>query len=1570
MYFPPVDPHMSLETFASRRARIWFAALLFVGACTAGADKLMGPSDVASGGTAAKNITPITGLSISQVYGGGGNSGATYKNDFIELYNGSSAPVNLTGWSVQYGSSGGTTWAATILSGTLAVGQYYLVQEAVGSGGTTNLPTPDATGTIAMSATAGKVALVNSTALLSGACPIVSPTTVVEMVGYGAANCAEGTATAVLTNTAAAVRKDFGRQDTNNNLSDFTTSTGPSPRNTASPFVQPNNVLAVAIAPATPTVQTGTPVNFTASATKGGNAVTINSATWTSSNTAVATVDASGVATTLTKGTTTIGVSAVTDQGTVSSTATLTVTAAPATITVSPTAWSLKVGATKQIVPTALDADGQPAGTTYSYSSANPAIASVNATGLFTGVAVGSTTITTTTANGLSATTTVTVTPVTGNFSLAGRATPLPVGFQFQVFINSGTDAKGNAITNSSVITWSTSDASIATVSPSGIVTAKAVGTAVISALATSDGVTSASTTVTVNDPTPLSTVRDGHNLELGTPTDADPSDDFIIARRQYTMSYNVSRGTPNWVSWNLDATHEKAGGVGRCNCFSQDPVLLANNIKAFDTNEWINGGIYSRGHMSPSADWNISDADNAPTFYLTNMIPQNQTANAGAWGDLENHLRDIVGPTTEVYIIAGPIYTRGRTNGQDGFGFMTGIGHIAVPDSMFKVAVIVPDNRAASGITSPSDVQVIAVNMENSVVSVGSYTNYQTTIAKIQQSTGYDLLNALPEAIQCRLEQRNCAPVAHITGAGLAGGSEGSQLDFSASTSTDADNDVLSYQWTVNGQPAGSSASLSYTFAQDGNYTVGVVVTDGKGGTSQLTSPVVITNVAPTVSAISGASIDEGGSFTSAGSFADPGADQWSATVDYGDGSGAQALTLDASKSYSLEHRYADDGTFTVTVTVSDGAATTTSSATVTVRDVAPTVNAIGAASISEGGTYTSAGSFADAGGGSFTATVDFGDGSGAQPLTLAADKSFALSHTYAQDGSYTVMVTVSETGGPGGSSSATVTVANVAPVISALSGATIDEGSTFSSAGSFADPGADQWSATVDYGDGSGAQALSLDASKSFALSHQYANDGSFTVTVTVSDGASSTSSTATVTVRDVTPSVNAFSGASINEGGSYTATGSFADAGGGAFTATVDYGDGSGAQPLALAPDKSFALSHTYAQDGSYTVSVSVSETGGPAGSNSATVSVANVVPSVSAVAGGSINEGSSFASAGTFTDPGADHWSATVDYGDGSGAQALTLSGKSFSLNHTYANNGSYVVTVTVSDGASSSSSTATVMVNNVAPSVASFSGATINEGGGYSATGSFGDPGADTWSATVNYGDGSGTQPLALSGKSFSLSHTYADNGSYTVAVTVTETTPEAATGTASATVTSLNVAPQVAPFAGTTIITGETYSGTSTFADPGADSWTGRMAFGDGSAAVVLTLSGKSFGFSHRYMTAGTFSATATITDDDAGSGSAAASVVVQTPAQAVSGLLDALNALAGTLTKAEMLSLRTKLVNATAQLLRGNAIPAANMIDAFVNELDALVRAGRLNATTAANVSSYARRVSNALHG
>lgn len=187
---------------------------------------------------------------ISQIYGGGGNSGAQYTNDFIELFNRGSVAQDLTGWSVQYASSTGTTWAVTNLTGvTLQPGQYYLIQEAAGTTPSGPLPTADAAGTLAMSGTNGKVLLANVTTAQSGANPTGSQ--IIDKVGFGSANGYETTAMAVLSNTTSGQRLNSGCTDTNNNSADFITG-APNPRNTAT---------ALAVCSTAPSILISSPAN-------------------------------------------------------------------------------------------------------------------------------------------------------------------------------------------------------------------------------------------------------------------------------------------------------------------------------------------------------------------------------------------------------------------------------------------------------------------------------------------------------------------------------------------------------------------------------------------------------------------------------------------------------------------------------------------------------------------------------------------------------------------------------------------------------------------------------------------------------------------------------------------------------------------------------------------------------------------------------------------------------------------------------------------------------------------------------------------------------------------------------------------------------------------------------------------------------------------------------------------------------------------------------------------------------------------------------------------------------------
>jgi predicted extracellular nuclease len=199
---------------------------------------------------------------ISQVYGAGGNgSGATaalLKNDFIELFNRSNKAISLNGWSVQYASSAGSSWQVTPLTSvTLQPGQFYMVQEAAGAGGTPTTVAADKVGTIPMAAGAGKVALSNSTTPLTGVAP--SGAAVIDVVGYGAANYFEGSGpTGGLGNLTAALRNGDGCTDTDNNSADFTV-LAPTPRNSSTIQVcgVPINKPVVASCPTTLAVAQG-----------------------------------------------------------------------------------------------------------------------------------------------------------------------------------------------------------------------------------------------------------------------------------------------------------------------------------------------------------------------------------------------------------------------------------------------------------------------------------------------------------------------------------------------------------------------------------------------------------------------------------------------------------------------------------------------------------------------------------------------------------------------------------------------------------------------------------------------------------------------------------------------------------------------------------------------------------------------------------------------------------------------------------------------------------------------------------------------------------------------------------------------------------------------------------------------------------------------------------------------------------------------------------------------------------------------------------------------------------------
>lgn len=186
-------------------------------------------------------ISSFAQVRISQVYGGGGNTSATYNQDFVEIFNAGTTAANIGGYTAQYASATGTvSWllAGNIPAGTsLDPGKYFLIAVGAASGTVgIALPTADVVGptTTNFSGSSGKVALVNNATLLSGAAGCASAT-VVDVIGFGSPNCSETAAfvTTGITTAQSIFRKSNGCVDANNNSIDFEILTV-SPRNSSS----------------------------------------------------------------------------------------------------------------------------------------------------------------------------------------------------------------------------------------------------------------------------------------------------------------------------------------------------------------------------------------------------------------------------------------------------------------------------------------------------------------------------------------------------------------------------------------------------------------------------------------------------------------------------------------------------------------------------------------------------------------------------------------------------------------------------------------------------------------------------------------------------------------------------------------------------------------------------------------------------------------------------------------------------------------------------------------------------------------------------------------------------------------------------------------------------------------------------------------------------------------------------------------------------------------------------------------------------------------------------------------
>ena len=567
-----------------------------------------------------------------------------------------------------------------------------------------------------------------------------------------------------------------------------------------------------------------------------------------------------------------------------------------------------------------------------------------------------------------------------------------------------------------------------------------------------------------------------------------------------------------------------------------------------------------------------------------------------------------------------------------------------------------------------------------------------------------------------------NVAPTAAIGTLPTVVAGTPATFSFSAADPADAD-EAAGFTYLIDwgdGTPpqtvtGGTSVDVPHIYAADGTFTVSVSATDKDGGVSAAVTASV--TVFPAVVADAGGpyTIAEGSGLVldASGTVAGPTATYaWDLDDDGAfDDAVGPTPTISAATLATLGLADGPAGPADIAVQVTEGPAVDTDSTTIAVINVAPTATVENVPTVTEGtpATFDFAAtdpSAADTAAG-FTYTIDWGDGTPFQ--TVTGGTSISVAHTYATDGTFFVGVSATDKdGATGAADTATVTVD---PAVTADAGGpySIDEGSDLTLDGTAAGPTATfAWDLDDDgaFDDATGPTPTVTAATLAWDLDDGFADGptGPADITVQVTEGVTVATDTTTVTVDNVEPTVTIGAVPTVAEGTpatfAFTATDPAAADTAAGFTYTVDWGDGTAAQTVT--GGASVTVDHTYAADGTFTVTATATDKdGGTSAPDTATVAVTNVAPTV-AVTVPAVAEGIAADFTFTATDPSADDTAAgftyVIDWGDGTPVETLA-GGASLTVAHTYATDGTFTLTVTAADqdGGVSAPVTATVTV---------------------------------------------------------------------------------------------------------------------------------------------------------------------------------------------------------------------------------------------------------------------------------
>ena len=712
-----------------------------------------------------------------------------------------------------------------------------------------------------------------------------------------------------------------------------------------------------------------------------------------------------------------------------------------------------------------------------------------------------------------------------------------------------------------------------------------------------------------------------------------------------------------------------------------------------------------------------------------------------------------------------------------------------------------------------------------------------------------------------------------------------------------------LSVSDTVGVLPPASVVAAETVHLSDGDSVLPPAEIDVAEQThlSDAISPHVM-NMTPVLDRIPDATVDEGSVFTAAASFTDPDPQTWIATVDYGDGTAPVQIVPTTNRTFALVHTYADNGTYTVHVTVTDpNAASDSTSLTVTVRNVAPSATISNSGPIDEGGSATVSlsnvidPSPVDTAAG-FTYAFDCGSG-----YVPAAGPSTTC--PFDDNGTYPVKAKVTDKDGGSTELTTDVVVRNVAPTATLGNSGPVGEGSavTVAFTGAF-DPSLADTAAGFHYAfacDGAPIHADYASAGLGASVSCTFPDNGTYVVGAAIidKDGGTTLAST-TVTVTNVAPVADLGNTASVDEGSSVTVsfTNAFdpspADTAAG-FRYQFDCGSGFGA--LSSSPSTTCTW-----DDGpsTHTVHGRILDKDGGMTERTNDVQVRNVAPSVNLGAPAHVSEGSPISLVATGAhDPSVADTAAGFKYAFDCGAGAgFGAFGTTTSVSCPTTDSGVRTVGVRIQDKDSGTTTvTATVVVDNVAPTATlNTPAAAVPEGSSFTIRLDAPiDPSpADTTAGfTYRFDCGTGYGPVTPTP---STSCVAVDNPGVTVKASIFD--KDGGTTQYTAVVPIANVTPMVritTPADGTAFVVGTTVAFGGAFADPGVlDTHTAVWSFDAITIPGTVTESGGSgtVAASMTFAHAGVYTVTLSVRDKDGAVGQASILIAVTDPNGFVTG--------------------------------------------------------------------------------